>query len=264
LVELILSIDSLLDAGAQKVVTVVPYFGYARQCKRDGPGDPLSAKVIAQLIEKVGADAIVVLDIHDPTVLERIKIPFVHVRAEEIMARVIRARFPPESNLAIVAPDGGGAERAQRVANLLGLPAVALEKKRDRLGSRACAGVQHCSVDLLEGKSAVIVDDMVTTGSTLVAAVHALRREGADLVGAVCTHGVLSPEAIRRLEEAHLPWLAVSDSLPVLSPPLFLQQFSVAPLLAKAVVKVARRVAGERPSRRLPESDGHNSTTLFG
>jgi ribose-phosphate pyrophosphokinase len=242
LLELLLSIEALCSAGVQAVVAVVPYLGYARQCRKDTPGEPLSAKLVLQMIECAGAKAIVTVDLHDPSIIRFAKVPVWHVRVEETLADYIKKSFPTEREPVIVAPDQGGAKRAQAVAQRLGLPIVVLEKKREKTEGHARAVIAESTVGSLEGKGAIIIDDMVTTGWTLIAAVQALRQEGADVLGAACTHGVLCSGAIDRLREIALPKLVVSDSLPVpLSPPM-LDCFSIAPLLAKAIGEVLREV----------------------
>ena len=238
--ELVLSIEACLNAGAEKVIAAVPYFGYARQCKRRNRGEPLSARIVANLIGNAGAKAILTVDVHEPRILDQLAVPVVNVRVEDAVAQAIGNAFPTVFKPVIVAPDEGGAERVRRVSESLGLPFAVLEKRREYPRQKAHAVVKECSVATLKGGQAIIVDDMVTTGNTLAAAARALRREGAEVLGAVCTHGVLTSHAANQLAEAHLPRLIVSDSLPLPSSPPFLQRFSVAPLLADAIAQLLR------------------------
>ena len=240
LMELLLSVDSLLRAGACRVIAVVPYFGYARQCKETPLGSPLSAKVVAQLIEQVGAGAVIASDLHDPTISRHISIPFWNVRTEEAIANYIRASFSTEKNVVIVAPDRGGADRAHAVATRLSLPAAVLEKKRERAGGSVWSAVAEAEIGSLEGKRAIIVDDMVSTGSTLVAAALTLRRQGADVLGAVCTHGILCSGAPERLEQVALRRLAISDSVSVSCSSPVLERFSIAAPLVAVITEATK------------------------
>jgi len=241
--ELLLSVEALYGADIQSVIAVVPYLGYARQCRRDAPGEPLSAKLILQMLECAGAKAIITVDLHDPSVVRFAKVPVWNVRVEETLADYIKIFFPIEREPTIVAPDRGGAERARAVAQRLRLPIVVLEKRREKPGGWAQSVIRESTVDSLQGKGAIIVDDMVTTGGTIIAAVRALRQEGADVWGAVCTHGVLCSGTLDRLREITLPRLAVSDSLPVLSSPPMLDCFSIAPLISKAIRETLMQVS---------------------
>lgn len=213
LVELILSIDALIGAGVSSVIAVVPYFGYARQCKRAKPGDSLSAQVVARMIERAGPKAIIALDLHEPTISRFVDIPFLNVRVEEAVANYIDTPLPIASDGVIVAPDRGREERARFVAERLGLPVVVPEKRRENPKDDPTSIVRKGVIGFLNAKSAIIVDDMVTTGNTLVAAIHVLKREGAEVVGAVYTHGILCDKAMKRLIELLLSTLVLSDSI---------------------------------------------------
>lgn len=235
LVELLLSIEAVCGAGASKVIAVVPYLGYARQCRRNAPGEPLSARLVLQMIERAGAQAVVTLDLHDPSITRLVDIPVWNVSVEGLMADYIKALVGGEREPVIVSPDRGGAKRAETVGRQCGGLSLVLEKSREGPGGVAFAVMRESEVGSLQGRVGIIVDDMVTTGGTLVAAVQTLREEGAVVVGAVCTHGLLCAGALDRLEGVGLPRLAVSDSLPASLPSPLLDRFSIAPLLAQVI-----------------------------
>jgi len=237
LLELILSIAAVLDAGAEQVIAVIPYFGYARQCKKGSRGEPLSACVVAHLIEEAGAQAILTLDVHDPGVFNQTGVSLINVRIEEAVAEAIREHFPLDSEPVIVTPDEGGAERVWRVSTLLELPRAVLEKHRAHARDKPRAAVKECTLPTLNGRHAIIVDDIVTTGNTLIAAARTLREEGAEVLGAICTHGVFTPATTSRLADVALPLLLVSDSIPCSWTPPFVRQFPVAPVLANAITQ---------------------------
>jgi len=243
LVELLLTIEALCGAGSRKVVAVVPYFGYARQCRRNTPDEPVSARLVLQMIKHAGAQAIIALDLHEPSITRFAEIPVWNVGVEGAMTDYIRASFPMEREPVIVSPDRGGARRAEAVAQRLGLPKVVLEKRRETPAGVAQSVVSEATIGSLQGRGAIIVDDMVATGGTLPAAVQTLREEGADVLGAVCTHGVLCRRAIDRLWAGGLPKLAVSDSLPGSTLPPILDRFSIVPLLAQALGEILMRVS---------------------
>jgi len=242
LVELLLSIDALVENGARQVVAVVPYLGYSRQNTRASVGDPVSARVVIDAIQERGAAAIIAVDLHDPALTRLASIPFLNVRVESAMAECIANMLPARRDLVVVAPDEGGRERALVVGAKLGTPTLVLEKERRRADGDARCTSNRPPGDAADGKIAVVVDDMITTGNTLLAAARAVRQIGSSAVAAVCTHGIFCEGAVSQLECADFLSIAVSDSVPIVPSSAVTQAFSVAQLIAEAILKVAEQL----------------------
>jgi ribose-phosphate pyrophosphokinase len=228
LMVLALLADSVRAAGAARVAGVVPYFGYARQEQRSGPGDPRSAQVVGRLLGCVGLDHLVTLDLHAPALESALPMPATLLRAEELF--LPRVKGWGLNDLTVVAPDAGGLKRAQRYAGALGAPLAVIAKGRPRPDVAAPLQV----LGEVKGRTCLVVDDMASTGRTLGGAADALRRAGAREVHAVFTHAVMAPGAADRLLAAQFGRVLTTDSIPV-SADLGLEVVPVAPLLARAV-----------------------------
>ena len=192
--ELLLLQDAVREGGARRCFVVVPYFGYARQDRRFFPGEPVSARALARHVE-LGADAIVMVDLHSPLTLEHFHKPAFEASAIPAFARQVRQR-PVD---VLVSPDKGGAERVRRLAEILGKPWFALEKRRidsERVELRFPASIP---LDL-HGKQVTIFDDVISTGGTVVEAAKLLRDNGAGAVTAACTHGLFLRDAFERIK----------------------------------------------------------------
>jgi ribose-phosphate pyrophosphokinase len=228
LMVLALLTDAARAAGAARVTALVPYFGYARQEQRSQVGDARSAQVVARLLGAVGLDHLVTLDLHAPALESSFPMPATLLRADEVFVPNIRGWSIQD--LVIVGPDAGGLKRAQRYAAALGTRVVAIAKDRPRPDMaqplQVLGDVRDCNC--------VIVDDMASTGRTLVGAAEALRQAGAREVHAVFTHAVMAPGALERLLTAPLGRLLTSDSIPGPVHPR-LQVVRIAPLLARTV-----------------------------
>jgi ribose-phosphate pyrophosphokinase len=234
LMVLALLIDAARAAGAARVTALVPYFGYARQEQRSHVGDARSAQVVARLLDAVGLDHLVTLDLHAPALESSFPMPATLLRAEEVFVPEITSWNLGEP--VIVGPDAGGLKRAQRYAAALGTRVVAIAKDRPRPDMAQPLQV----LGDVRNSNCVIVDDMASTGRTLIGAAEALHRAGAREVHAVFTHAVMAPGALDRLLVAPLGCLMTSDSIPVPAHPR-LQVVRIAPLLARTV----RQLCGE-------------------
>ncbi len=190
LVEILLWADALREAGATWVAAVVPYLGYARQDKVFEAGEALSIRPVAKALQR-GLDAFVTVDVHNPAILPFFDIPAESVSGAPAIARHVKGRVD-----AVLSPDEGGKERAEEVAELLGVPWDFLEKSR--LDARRVV-VQPKSL-AVEGKAVVIMDDIISTGGTIVAATESLRKNGASRVVAACTHGLFAEGALEKLK----------------------------------------------------------------
>jgi ribose-phosphate pyrophosphokinase len=234
LMELLLIVDSLRRASAARITAVIPYFAYAKQEKKTSGREPISAKLVANLLTTAGADRILTMDLHSPAIEGFFDIPVDHLRAAPILARHIN-RLGLE-DLAIVSPDAGGVARAEELRGRTG-------------GSLAIISKRHPGPDVSEalemvgdvcGKPAVIVDDMISTGGTLALAATLLRERGASPIIAAATHGIFAQDGLELIHQSPLDKVLVTDTLPLplKGPTDKVEVVSVAPLLAEAITRI--------------------------
>jgi len=238
LLELLLMLDALKRASAERVTAVIPYFGYARQDRKDEPRVPLSAKLIANLMVRAGADRILAVELHAEQIQGFFDIPVDHLYSTPIFIDCF-ARIDKQ-NLVVVAPDAGRANRARGFARRLGtdIPIAIVDKRRASPNKAEVANV----VGEVAGLDALIYDDMIDTGGTLVGAAEALIGQGARSVVAVATHGVLSAPCVERIAASHLSRVVITDTID-LKPEHKndkIEVLSVAPLLAEAILRIHR------------------------
>jgi len=232
LMELLLMIDAFKRASASRITPVVSYYGYARQDRKDKPRVPISAKLVADLFEKAGANRVLALDLHAPQIQGYFNVPVDHLYATPVMLDYFVRKSLP--NLTVVAPDAGGVERARFFAKKVDAPLAIVDKRRVDVDE---AEVMHI-IGEVEDRTVLIVDDIVDTAGTLVKTAQALRQQGAVEVYAACTHPVLSGPAIDRICSSEIKELVVSNSIPlnVRSQACDrIRVLSVAPLLARAI-----------------------------
>jgi ribose-phosphate pyrophosphokinase len=235
LLELILMIDALKRASADRITAVLPYFGYARQDRKDRPRVPISAKVVASMIERAGANRILSLDLHAAQIQGFFDIPVDHLFAAPVMIEYFRAR--DLSNTIVVSPDAGGVERARAFAKRLEVPLAIIDKRREQPN---VAEVMHIIGDV-EGRDCLIVDDLIDTAGTLVKASEALLNAGALSASACATHAVLSGPAVERIQASRLTEVVFADSIPLRPEALAcgkIRVLSVARLLARAIQSI--------------------------
>jgi ribose-phosphate pyrophosphokinase len=194
LLELLLLEDAVREAGARRTLVVVPYFGYARQDRRFFPGEPVSARALCRHVE-LDADAVVTVDLHSSQTLTHFKKPAFEASGIPAIARLLRER-PLD---VLVSPDKGGVDRARRMAETLDKPWFALEKRRID-SERVELSLPPTMPVLIEGKRAVILDDVISTGGTIVEAAKLLKRHGVATVSAACTHGLFLRDAFERIK----------------------------------------------------------------
>ncbi|MGC8460928.1 MAG: ribose-phosphate diphosphokinase [Candidatus Dormibacteria bacterium] len=237
--ELFLVLDGLRRASASRITTVMPYYGYQRKEKKTQPRDPISAKLVANVIELAGSNRAMLIDVHAEAIQGFFDIPVDHLTAVKILAQHVRDRHAG-SPIVVVSPDAGGAQRARTLAKHLEAPIAMIDKRRPRDDVVEVVSV----VGDVAGKACVIIDDLISTGSTLMNAARALKEHGAKTVDVVATHGVFSEGALQRLHEAPIDEICITDTVPLrgstISPDDFprLRVLSVAPLLAEAIVRV--------------------------
>ncbi len=236
LMELLFMIDAFMRASAERITAVLPYYGYARQDRKDKPRMPISAKVVASLLETAGASRVLALDLHAAQIQGFFDIPVDHLFAAPVMVEYFKDRYD-RRELIVVSPDAGGVERARSFAKRLTVPLAIIDKRRTEAN---VAEVMNIIGDV-RGKHCLMVDDLVDTAGTLVNGVDALLEQGAKSVVACATHAVLSEQAIPRLNASPLKELVVTDSIPhseqaAQCPKI--RTLSVAPLLARAIQSI--------------------------
>jgi ribose-phosphate pyrophosphokinase len=232
LMELLLMIDALKRASADRITAVLPYYGYARQDRKDKPRVPISAKLIASLLERAGANRILALDLHAAQIQGFFDIPVDHLFATPVTIEYLKSVRTPQT--VVVSPDAGGAERARAYARRLDAPLAIIDKRRVEAN---VAEVMHV-VGEVEGRDCLMVDDLIDTGGTLVKGANALLARGARSVRACATHGVLSGNAVELIAESPIQEVVLTNSIPLPESALKCPKFrvlSVAPLLARAI-----------------------------
>ena len=235
LMELLLMMDALKRASAERITAVLPYYGYARQDRKDRPRMPISARLVASLIERAGADRILAVDLHAAQIQGFFDVPVDHLFAAPVMVDYFDELRGED--LTVVSPDAGGVERARAFGKRLGSPLAIIDKRRSDVN---VAEVMHIIGDVA-GQHCLIVDDLIDTAGTLVKAAEALLEQGAKSVRACATHAVLSGPAVERIEQSAIEEVIVTNSIPLREEAdncTRLKQLSVAPLLAKAIQSI--------------------------
>ena len=208
LMELLIIIDALRRASARRITAVVPYYGYARQDRKPGPRTPISAKLVANLITRAGADRVLTVDLHAGQIQGFFDIPTDNLFASPVMVRDIRERFDL-TKLMVVSPDVGGVVRARGLAKRINAPLAIIDKRRERAGE---SEVMHV-IGEVKGYTCILVDDIINSGGTLINAADALIENGATDVYAYITHGVLSGGAVARITASKIKELVLTNSI---------------------------------------------------
>ena len=208
LMELLIITDALRRSSARRITAVIPYFGYARQDRRASGRTPISAKLVANLITHAGVDRVLTLDLHAGQIQGFFNIPTDNLFGAPLMARDIRERLDYK-NAMVVSPDVGGVVRARALAKRIDAPLAIVDKRRDRPGESEVMNI----IGQVEGRSCILLDDIVDSGGTLVNAAEALLDQGAKEVYAYITHGVLSGGAVARIASSKLKELVITDSI---------------------------------------------------
>jgi len=208
LMELLIMIDALKRSSAKSINAVIPYYGYARQDRKAAPRVPISAKLVADLLEKAGINRVVTIDLHAAQIQGFFNIP-----ADNLFGSILFVNYIKSKNLKnpiIASPDIGGVARARQYADKLGYDLVIVDKKREKANESQVMNI----IGDVKGKDVILVDDMVDTAGTLVKAAEVLKEKGANSVMACCTHGVLSGPAYERVANGVLDELVISDTIP--------------------------------------------------
>ncbi len=236
LMELLVMIDALKRASAGSIIAVVPYFGYARQDRKAKPRTPISAKLVADLISTAGASRVLSMDLHAGQIQGFFDVPFDHLFALPVFMDYMRERFYGQE-VVIVSPDAGGVERARAYSKRLKASLAIIDKRRDGPNVSEVMNV----IGEVEGKTAIILDDMIDTAGTLTQAAEVVRKKGATRVLACASHAVLSGPAVDRLEDSCLEEVIVTNSIPHDDETRQLKKLrvlSVARLLGEAIKRI--------------------------
>ncbi len=234
IMELLLILDALKRSSAGRITAVIPYFAYSRQDRQDKPRTPVSARLLADLITVAGAQRVVTVDLHSPQIQGFFDIPVDHLSALPVLYEYIKKNLILENPI-VVSPDAGGVERARQLANRLGCGIAIIYKRRPEPNKAEVLDV----VGDIEGKEAIIIDDLIDTAGTMVAAANMLINRGAKRVLACATHGVLSGPAVERLTNSPIEQVIITNTIPV-EDKLFnkLKVVSVASLLGEAIKRI--------------------------
>jgi ribose-phosphate pyrophosphokinase len=237
LMELLIIIDALRRASAQRITAVIPYFGYARQDRKVGPRTPISAKLVANLITEAGANRVLTLDLHAGQIQGFFDIPTDNLYAAPVMVRDIRDKNKL-NNITVVSPDVGGVVRARGLAKRIDAQLAIVDKRRERPGESEVMNI----IGDVKGRSCIMVDDIVDSGGTLCNAAEALLNTGATAVSAYITHGVLSGSAAARIADSQLKELVITDSIEAsdaVRVAANIRVLSIAPLIGEAIRRTA-------------------------
>ncbi len=238
LMELLILIDAARRASANRITAVMPYFGYARQDRKPGPRTPITAKLVANMITRAGADRVLTLDLHALQIQGFFDIPVDNLFAAPVLVKDIK-KHEKLSRITVVSPDVGGVARARALAKRIEAPLAIVDKRREKPGSSEVMNI----IGEVKGRSCILVDDIADSGGTLINASQALLAEGARDVKAYITHGVLSGPAVSRIATSSLKELVITDSIrptDAIKAAENIRVVSIDELLGKAIKRTAR------------------------
>ncbi|MEM5606799.1 ribose-phosphate diphosphokinase [Bacillus cereus] len=234
IMELLIMIDALKRASAKTINIVIPYYGYARQDRKARSREPITSKLVANLLETAGATRVITLDLHAPQIQGFFDIPIDHLMGVPILSDYFETKGLKD--IVIVSPDHGGVTRARKMADRLKAPIAIIDKRRPRPNVSEVMNI----IGNIEGKTAILIDDIIDTAGTITLATNALVENGASEVYACCTHPVLSGPAIERIQNSNIKELVVTNSivLPEEKKIDKVHELSVAPLIGEAIIRV--------------------------
>jgi len=238
LMELLVMIDALKRGSARRITAVIPYFGYARQDRKTGPRTPISAKLVANLVETAGADRVLTMDLHAGQIQGFFDIPTDNLFALPVLCEDYQKQLKKDDKVLVVSPDVGGVVRARALAKRLDADLAIIDKRREKAGVSEVMNIIGDPV----GRKCVMIDDIVDSGGTLCNAAQALIDAGALSVSAYITHGVLSGGAVARISASPLSELVITDSIQATEAVRIsdsVRQITIAPLLAEAVKRIS-------------------------
>jgi ribose-phosphate pyrophosphokinase len=235
IMELLIMIDALKRASAKTINVVVPYYGYARQDRKARAREPITAKLVANLLETAGATRIITLDLHAPQIQGFFDIPTDQLMGVPILSEYFKGK-QLQGDIVVVSPDHGGVTRARKMAERLKAPIAIIDKRRPRPNVAEVMNI----VGNIEGKIAILIDDIIDTAGTITLAANALVENGAKEVYACCTHPVLSGPAIERIQNSKIKELVITNTINLLEEKRIdkIVELSVAPLIGEAIIRV--------------------------
>ncbi|SEB20065.1 ribose-phosphate pyrophosphokinase [Thalassobacillus cyri] len=234
IMELLIMIDALKRASARTINIVMPYYGYARQDRKARSREPITAKLVANLLQTAGATRVLMLDLHAPQIQGFFDIPIDHLVGVPILSEYFQEKN--FDDVVVVSPDHGGVTRARKMADILKAPIAIIDKRRPRPNVSEVMNI----VGNIEGKTAILIDDIIDTAGTITLAANALVENGAKDVYACCTHPVLSGPAIERIENSKIKELVVTNTIPLGEDKKIdkVTELSIAPLISEAIIRV--------------------------
>ncbi|EDL63666.1 ribose-phosphate diphosphokinase [Bacillus sp. SG-1] len=236
LMELLIMVDALKRASAKTINIVMPYYGYARQDRKARAREPITAKLVANLLETAGATRVITLDLHAPQIQGFFDILIDHLMGVPILGDYFLEKGFKAEDIVIVSPDHGGVTRARKLAERLKAPIAIIDKRRPKPNVSEVMNI----VGNIDGKIAILIDDIIDTAGTITLGANALVENGAREVYACCTHPVLSGPAIERIQNSKIKELIVTNSIPLSEDKMIdkIEQLSVAPLIGEAIIRV--------------------------
>ncbi|EDS72474.1 ribose-phosphate pyrophosphokinase [Anaerofustis stercorihominis] len=233
LMELLIIIDALKRASAGRINVVMPYYGYARQDRKEKGRVPITARLVADMLTTAGADRVISIDLHADQIQGFFNIPFDRLYGRPIIADYILSENESMDNVVVVSPDAGSVKRSRKLAEYLNVPLAIIDKRRPKDNVAEVMNV----IGEVRGKKVIMIDDMIDTGGTIVGAANALEQLGASKIICACTHPVLSGPAVERIESSAIDRLIATNTIPLTADKKIdkITVLSVAPLLAKAI-----------------------------
>lgn len=232
IMELLILIDALKRASSRSVNAVIPYYAYARQDRKTRARDPITAKLLADVLVAAGASRVVAMDLHAGQIQGYFNIPFDHLTGVTILAKYFQNK--KIENGVVVSPDLGGVTRARDLADYLDMPIAVIDKKRMAPNQSEVMNI----IGDIEGKTAIMIDDIIDTAGTIVQGAEALIEEGAKEAYACCTHGIFSGQAIPRLTQSRLKEVVLTNTIPLTAESDKFKVLSVAPLIGEAIIRI--------------------------
>lgn len=236
LMELLIMIDAFKRASAGRITAVIPYFGYARQDRKAKARDPISAKLVADLIATAGAHRVLSMDLHAPQIQGFFNIPVDHLFGVPILYRYYASKFKNHDDVVVVSPDLGSVSRARNFTKRFDVPIAIIDKRRPKANVSEVMNI----IGDVKDKKVILVDDLIDTAGTLINGAYALIEKGAKEVHACCTHGVLSDPAIERIKDSPIKELVILDTIPLPEEKNIdkVKVLSVAPVFAEAIERI--------------------------
>ena len=239
LMEVLVMVDALKRASVKSINVVMPYYGYGRQDRKARPRDPITAKLVANLIETAGAHRVITMDLHAMQIQGFFDIPVDHLLGVPILGQYYRTK--KLSNVVVVSPDHGGVVRARRLADYLSAPLAIIDKRRPEPNMSEVMNI----IGSIEGKTAILIDDLIDTAGTMVLAANALIEYGATEVYACGTHAVLSGPAMQRIEDSPIKELVVTNTIPIThpNPSNKIKILSIANIMGEAIIRIHEQLS---------------------